>query len=68
MRTEVDLTKLTPFTSARCWPLSKNEVMRLMQIVEATMPSAGRISEAMKQAILDRAKAITEELEREYAA
>ena len=49
-------------------PLSKNEVVRLLQIVEATIPSAGVISEAMKQAILDRAKAVIEELEREHAA
>ena len=50
MRTEVDLTKLTPYQrevlTALVRPLSKNEVMALMQIVEATMPSAGRISEA----------------------
>ncbi|MGA8158142.1 MAG: hypothetical protein WB822_18455 [Rhodoplanes sp.] len=70
MRTKVDLTKLTPYQrevlTALVRPLSKNDVMRLMQIVEATMPTAGRISEAMKQAILDRAKAVTEELK--YAA
>jgi hypothetical protein len=49
-------------------PLSKNELMRLLQIVDATTPSAGAISEATKQAILDRAKAVIEELERERAA
>ncbi|MFY9696888.1 MAG: hypothetical protein WAK34_00935 [Rhodoplanes sp.] len=72
MRTEVDLTKLTPYQrevlTALVRPLSKNEVIRLTQIVEATMPSAGRISEAMKQAILGRVKAVIEELERELAA
>jgi hypothetical protein len=49
-------------------PLSKNEVVRLLQIVEATIPSAGVFSEATTQAILDHAKAIIEELQREYAA
>ena len=72
MRTEVDLTKLTPrqreVLTALVRPLSKNEVMRLLQIVEATIPSAGGISEATKQAILDRAKAVIEKLEREPAA
>ena len=33
-----------------------------------TIPSAGVFSEATKQAILDHAKAIIEELQREYAA
>ena len=68
MRTEVDLTKLTPYQrevlTALVRPLSKNEPMRLLQIVEATTV----ISEATKQAILDRAKAVIEELERERAA
>ncbi|MGA7881038.1 MAG: hypothetical protein WCD63_09250 [Terrimicrobiaceae bacterium] len=72
MRTEVDLTKLTPYQrevlTALVRPLSKNEVTRLLQIVEATIPSAGVISEATKQAILDRAKAVIGELEREHAA
>ena len=49
-------------------PLSKNELMQLLQIVDATTPSAGAISEATKQAVLDRAKAVIEELERERAA
>jgi hypothetical protein len=49
-------------------PLSKNEVVRLLQIVEATIPSAGVIGEAMKQAVLDRAQAVIEELERTHAA
>lgn len=48
--------------------LSKNEVARLLKIVEATTPSAGVFSEAAKQAILDRAKAVIEELERERTA
>jgi hypothetical protein len=72
MRTEVDLTKLTPYQrevlTALVRPLSKNDVMRLVQIVEATLPSAGRISEVMKQAILDRAEAVIEELKSEHAA
>ena len=72
MRTEVDLTKLTPrqreVLTAFVRPLSKNEVMRLLQIVEATIPSAGGFSEATKQAVLHRAKAVIEELERKYAA
>jgi hypothetical protein len=67
MRTEVDLTKLTPYQRevliALVRPLSKNEVTRLLQIVEATIPSAGVFSEATKQAILDRAEAVIEELE-----
>ena len=71
MRTEVDLTKLTPYQrevlTALVRPLSKNAIV-LLQIVEATIPSAGVISEAMKQAILDRAKAVIEEMEREHAA
>jgi hypothetical protein len=45
MRTEVDLTKLTPYQrevlTAFVRPLSKNEVVQLLQIVEATIPSAG---------------------------
>ena len=45
MRTEVDLTKLTPcqreVLTALVRPLSKNEVVQLLQIVEATIPSAG---------------------------
>jgi hypothetical protein len=72
MRTEVDLTKLTPYQrevlTALVRPLSKNEAVRLLQIVEATTPCAGVISEATKQAILDRAKAVIEELERERTA
>jgi hypothetical protein len=72
MRTEVDLTKLTPYQrevlTAFVRPLSKNEVVRLLQIVEATIPSAGVFSEATKQAILDQAKAIIEKLQREDAA
>ena len=72
MRTEVDLAKLTPYQrevlTALARRLSKKEVERLLQIVEATIPSAGVISEATKQAILDRAKAVIEELERKYAA
>ena len=72
MRTHVDLTKLTTYQrevlTAFVRSLSKNEVVRLLQIVEATIPSGGVITEAMKQAILDRARAVIEELERERAA
>ena len=72
MHTEVDLTKLTPYQrevlTALVQPLSRNEFMRLLQVVEAMTPSAGAISEATKQAVLDRAKAIIEELERKRAA
>ena len=62
MRTDVDLTRLTPrqreVLTALARRLSKNEVVRLLQIVKATTPSA----------VLDRAKAVIEELEREHAA
>ena len=72
MRTEVDLTKLTPHQrevlTGLFRLLSKNEVVRLLQIVEATTPSAGVFSEATRQAILDRAEAVIEELERERTA
>jgi hypothetical protein len=69
MRTEVDLTKLTPYQrevlTALVRPPVKNVVVRLQRIVEA-MTSA--FSEATKQAVLRRAKAVIEELEREFAA
>jgi hypothetical protein len=69
MRTEVDLTKLTPYQrevlTALVRPPVKNVVVRLQRIVEA-MTSA--FSEATKQAVLHRAKAVIEELEREFAA
>ena len=72
MRTHVDLTKLTTYQrevlTAFVRSLSKNEVVRLLQTVEATIPSAGIFSEATKQAILDHAEAIIEELQREHAA
>ena len=72
MRTEVDLTKLTPYQrevlTALARPPSKNELMRLLHLAEATLRSTGVISEAAKQAVLDRAKAIIEELERGPAA
>jgi DNA-binding NarL/FixJ family response regulator len=72
MRTEVDLTKLTPYQrevlTALARRLSKNEVVRLLQIVEATTPSAGVFSEATKQAILDRVEAVIDELQRDCAA
>ena len=72
MRTHVDLTKLTTYQrevlTAFVRSLSKNEVVQLLQTVEATIPSAGIFSEATKQAILDHAEAIIEELQREHAA
>lgn len=65
MRTEVDLTKLTPrqceVLTALARRLSKSEVVRLLQIAEATTPSAVAISEATMLAILDRAKAVIED-------
>ena len=68
MHTEVDLTKLTPYQrevlTALVQPLSRNEFTRLLQVIEAMTPSAG----ATKQAILDRAKAVIEELEGEHRA
>ena len=67
MRTEVDLTKLTPYQrevlTALARRLSKSEVVRL---VEATT-SAGVIREATKRAVLDRVNAVIEELERKGA-
>jgi hypothetical protein len=73
MRTEVDLTRLTPgqreVLTALARRLSKNEVERLLlHLAEATTCSGEVISKAAKQAILDRAKAVTEELERKHAA
>ena len=72
MRTEIDLTKLTPYQRevliALVRPLSRNELMRLLQIAEATTPSAVATSEATMQAVLDRANAVIEELERKHAA
>jgi hypothetical protein len=69
MRTEVDLTKLSPYQREVLTALvrrrSKNEVVRLLQIVEATAPSAGVFSEATKQAILFRVEAVIEELQRD---
>ena len=61
MRTEVDLTKLTPYQrevlTILARRLSKNEVERLVQIVEAATRSDVVISEAVKQAV-DRAKTV----------
>ena len=72
MRTEVDLTKLTPrqreVLTVIARRLSEGEVVRLLQIAEATTPSAVAISEATMLAILDRAKAVIEEFDREHAA
>ncbi|MGB8528338.1 MAG: hypothetical protein WCD75_16160 [Rhodoplanes sp.] len=71
MRTEVDLTRLTPrqreVLTALAQRLSKNEVERLVQIVEAATRSGVVISEAVKQAV-DRVKAVIEELESKRAA
>jgi hypothetical protein len=62
MRAEVDLTKLTPYQrevlTALDRRLSKNEVVRLLQIVEATTRSTGGIREATMRAVLDRVNAI----------
>ena len=72
MRTEVDLTKLTPHQrevlTALVRRLSKNEVVRLSQIIEATTHSAGVIREPTKQAVFERVKAVIEGFEREHAA
>ena len=55
MRTEVDLTKLTPYQrevlTILARRLSKNEVEQLVQIVEAATRSDVVISEAVKQAV-----------------
>ena len=71
MRTEVDLTKLTPYQrevlTILARRLSKNEVERLLHLVEAMTGSVGVISEAVKQAV-DRAKAVIEESELKRAA
>ena len=71
MRTEVDLAKLTPYQrevlTALARRLSKNEVVRLLHLAEATTRSGGVISEAVKHAV-DRAKALIEELECEHTA
>ena len=72
MRTEVDLTRLTPrqreVLTALVRPLSKNEVERLLQIVEAATRSGVVISEAVKQAVDRAKKAVIEELKRKRAA
>jgi FixJ family two-component response regulator len=71
MRTEVDCTKLTPYQrevlTALVRRLSKNEVARLLQIIEATRSAEG-ISEATKRAVLDRANVMMEELEFDHGA
>ena len=72
MRTEVDLTKLTPrqreVLTALARRLSKSEVEQLLHLVQVTTPSDGAMSEATKQAILNRAKAVIEKLDYEPAA
>ncbi|MGA8294347.1 MAG: hypothetical protein WB820_18025 [Rhodoplanes sp.] len=72
MRTEVDLTRLTPrqreVLTALAQRLSKNEVERLLQIVEAATRSGVVISEAVKQAVDRAKKAVIEELKRKRAA
>ncbi|MFY9828253.1 MAG: hypothetical protein WAK69_06505 [Rhodoplanes sp.] len=72
MRTEVDLTRLTPrqreVLTALARRLSKNEVERLLQIVEAATRSGVVISEAVKQAVDRAKKAVIEELKRKRAA
>ena len=65
--TEIDLTKLTPYQrevlTALVRQISKNEVVRLLQVVEATTGSAGGINEATMRAVRDHAHAVIEELE-----
>ncbi|MFZ1895701.1 MAG: hypothetical protein WAU59_16765 [Rhodoplanes sp.] len=72
MRTEVDLTRLTPrqreVLTALARRLSKNEFERLLQIVEAATRSGVVISEAVKQAVDRAKKAVIEELKRKRAA
>ena len=64
MRTEIALTKLTPYQrevlTALVRRISKNEVMRLL---EATTGSAGGISEVTMRAVRDHAHAVIEELQ-----
>ena len=71
MQTEVDLTRLTPrqreVLTSLARRLSKNEVERLLHLVETMTGSVGVISKAVKQAI-DRANAVIEESERNRAA
>ena len=72
MLTEVDLTRLTSrqreVLTALARRLSKNEVERLLQIVEAAARSGVVISEAVKQAVDRAKKAVIEELKRKRAA
>ena len=62
MRTEINLTELTAYQrevlTAIVRRVSKNEVVRLLQIVEATTRSAGGIREATMRVVLDRVNAI----------
>ena len=71
MQTEVDLMKLTPHQrevlTALVRTLPKSEMARLLKVVEMVTPSPGVVSEATKQAVLERSKAVIEELERERA-
>jgi len=69
---KIDFKKLTPFQREILATLvrspSNNEVARLLKIVEMVTPSPGVVSEATKQAILERSKAVIEKLEREHVA
>ncbi len=69
---KIDFMKLTAFQreilATLVRPLSNNEVARLLKIVEMVTPSPGVVSEATKQAVLERSKAVIEKLEREHVA
>ena len=69
---KIDFKKLTAFQREILATLvrspSNNEVARLLKIVEMVTPSPGVVSEATKQAILERSKAVIEKLEREHVA
>ena len=55
---KIDFMKLTAFQreilATLVRPLSNNEVARLLKIVEMVTPSPGVVSEATKQAVLER--------------
>ena len=69
---KIDFMKLTAcqreILATLVRPLSNNEVARLLKIVEMVTPSPGVVSEATKQAVLARSKAVIEKLEREHVA
>lgn len=69
---KIDFMKLTAFQreilATLVRPLSNNEVARFLKIIEMVTPSPGVVSEATKQAVLERSKAVIEKLEREHVA